>query len=488
MSRNITTLYISDTSIRLMVARGKRVCKIADVPLDTSLMDGDAETRQTELVDKIRYLIKTNKIRTSHVIVGLSGLHCISRPAVLPQLPDAMLEEAFLREAKRVFPIPPEQLYISWQVTSTLEGNMKAFLVAIPRHIADSLLDALNQVGLKPYLMDVKPLALARLVQEPTAIIIDVQPREFDIVIMADGIPQPIRTVPFPHETLSLAEKMVIVKDELKRTVEFYNSNNADNPIPHDAVIYVSGELADNTELYQALAQETGFRASPLVSPLKSLKQLDPSNYLINIGLALKELPKEAGALLPNINTLPVPYQPKQISLNKLMAVPVAAAAVGLIVVLGITIHSAGGNINTMQNEIVTTNHIIEKKQALKTELNASIESLTSRIAKVESDRDLYVTAFDSLTIAGEKLNADLVSTQDSLVDDLYLSGISHSGTLSLTGSGATEEEVFTYVRNLDATGRFEEITISSLSRQEVSENSTDSTMSFNLSIRLKNT
>jgi type IV pilus assembly protein PilM len=487
MPRNITTLYISDTSIRLMVTRGKRVCKIADVPLDTSLMDGDAETRQTELVEKIRYLIKTNKIRTSRAIVGLSGLHCISRPAVLPQLPDAMLEEAFLREAKRVFPIPPEQLYISWQVTSISEGNMKAFLVAVPRHIADSLLDALNQVGLKPYLMDVKPLALARLVREPTAIIIDVQPREFDIVIMAEGIPQPIRTVPFPHETLTLSEKMVIVKDELKRTVEFYNSNNADNQIPHDAVIYVSGELADNTELYQALAQETGFRASPLVSPLKSLKQLDPSNYLVNVGLALKELPKEAGALLPNINVLPIPYQPKQISLNKLMAVPVAAAAVGLIIVLGVTIHSAGGNINTLQNEIETTNHIIEKKQSLRTELSSSIESMTSQISQIESQRDLYAAAFDSINEAGEKLNADLVSTQDNLVDDLYLSSISHAGALTLTGSAETEEEVFTYVRNLDATGRFAEITITNLSRQESTENVTDSSMSFFLSLRLNN-
>ena len=364
---------------------------------------------------------------------------------------------------------------------------MKAFLVAVPRHIADSLLDALNQVGLKPYLMDVKPLALARLVREPTAIIIDVQPREFDIVIMAEGIPQPIRTVPFPHETLTLSEKMVIVKDELKRTVEFYNSNNADNQIPHDAVIYVSGELADNTELYQALAQETGFRASPLVSPLKSLKQLDPSNYLVNVGLALKELPKEAGALLPNINVLPIPYQPKQISLNKLMAVPVAAAAVGLIIVLGVTIHSAGGNINTLQNEIETTNHIIEKKQSLRTELSSSIESMTSQISQIESQRDLYAAAFDSINEAGEKLNADLVSTQDNLVDDLYLSSISHAGALTLTGSAENEEEVFTYVRNLDATGRFAEITITNLSRQESTENVTDSSMSFFLSLRLNN-
>ena len=77
--------------------------------------------------------------------------------------------------------------------------------------------------------MDIKPLALARLAREPNAIIVDVQPSEFDIIIMVNGIPQPIRTVPFSREALSLKERLVIVKDELERTVQFYNSNNAGN-------------------------------------------------------------------------------------------------------------------------------------------------------------------------------------------------------------------------------------------------------------------
>ena len=165
-----------------------------------------------------------------------------------------------IREAKRVLPVPPEQLYISWQIISVTEGKMRAFMVAVPRQIADPVLGVLRQMGIKPYLMDIKPLALARLVPEATAIVVDVQPREFDIVIMADGVPQPIRTVPLAEEVLSLQDKLSIVKEELKRTVQFYNSNNPDRPIDPSVTIFVSGELADGPELYESLAKELGYR------------------------------------------------------------------------------------------------------------------------------------------------------------------------------------------------------------------------------------
>ena len=484
MPRNITSLYIDDTNIKLMVTRGKRVSKLGDVPLDSSLMNNDTEDKQTELVTKIQHLIKTNKISTKRVIIGISGLQCISRPVVLPQLPKTMLEEAFLREARRVFPVPPEQLHISWQIISESEGNMKAFMVAIPRHIADPLLGALAQVGLKPYLMDVKPLALTRLVKEPTAIIIDVQTTEFDLVIMSDGIPQPIRTISLPQETTSLVDKMLIVKDELRRTVQFFNSNNHENPITADTTVYVAGELADEPDVYDALSQETGYRVLPLISPLKCLKQLDTSHYLANVGLSLKELPKESGSVLPNINTLPVSYLPQQVNLNRIMAVPVGVIAIGLVVLLAMTIQNASATITMSQSQLDATELQIEKKQVQKKELLSNIETAKAEISAIENERDRYIVAYDSIGEAGDQIDNDLLATVDNLVDDLVIKSISHSGAgIYLQGKAGSEQEVFEYVRNLQDTERFKEVTISNMSRN-VSENTTG-TMSFSLAVSI---
>ena len=490
MANNTVTLYISDTSIRLMVTRGRRITKLAEVPLDTNLGDINTADKESELVSKIKHLFKSNKIAARRIILGLSGLHCLTRPVILPELPRAMLSEAMTREAKRVLPVPLEQLYISWQIISVSEAKIQAFMVAVPRQIADMLVRVLNQAGYKPYLMDIKPLALARLSREANALIVDVQPKEFDIVIMVAGIPQPIRTVAFPEESLSLKEKISIIKEDIKRTLQFHNSNNPENHIQSNSMMLVSGELAEEPELYEALSFELGFKAALLSSPLKCQKQLDPSHHLVNVGLALKEIIREAGPLLPNFNTLPEPYQPKPISVNRILAIPASAVAVGLIVVLAMTIQNAAASIDTVQTQLNSSNFLLEKKQAQKKELGESVAALEQRIAGAETARKNFIAALETFNKNGDRMDNDLQATVDSVINDLDLGIINHSGTqVSLSGNAVTEQEVLKYVRKLDATGRFSEITIGNLNRVEGSgeEGASDnSSMTFTLSIKLK--
>jgi len=493
MSANTVTLYINDTSIRLMVTRGKRITKLADVPLDTSLSDISTEEKEAELVARIKHLFKSNKISKRKVILGLSGLHCLTRPVSLPELPRAMLDEAITREARRVLPVPLEQLYISWQIVSASEGKIQAFMVAIPRQIADTLIRILNKAGFKPYLMDIKPLALARLAREATSIIVDVQSSEFDIIVMVQGIPQPIRTVTFPQESLSLAEKIVIVKDELKRTIEFYNSNNPENLIQPNAPLLVSGELADEPELYEPLAQELGYQVSPLTSPLKCLK-LDPSHHLVNVGLALKESTREAGPLLPNFNTLPAPYLPKPISLNRIMAIPAAAAAVCLIVLLGMIIQDAGASIESALNQLDSNNFLIQKKQSQKNQLTQDSAAAEQKLAAIEATHMNFTAALNTFNTNGDRVNNDLEAAVDNQIDNFEVYSISHTGAqMIINGWAESEQEVMEYVRKLDATDRFREITISSLSRQAVEddgdggdEDDEDDIMLYSLGIQLK--
>jgi type IV pilus assembly protein PilM len=471
-----------------MVTRGKRITKLADVPLDINLNDIGGKEKEEELINKIRLLFKTNRISTNKVILGMSGLQCLTRPLTLPELPKTMLDEAINREAKRVLPISPEQLYLSWQILSTAEGKTQVYLVAIPKNIADNILGILSQAGIKPYLMDIKPLALSRVSREATAIIVDVQPREFDIIIMVGGIPQPLRTVPFPREYLAMGDRVSIVKDEFRRTIQFYNSNNPENPIPPSTTIYVSGELVDEQEIMDSMSEELGYRISPLTSPLKCVKQLDPSHHLTNIGLALKELVKGSGPLIPNFNTLPAPYQPKQISRDRLMALPATAAAVGLVVLLLVTVQGAAADINSTQTLLESTQFVLEKKQAQKKELGEEIKTLQNKLSSIESRQKKYVSALETINSEGTMVNANLQTVVRNVVTDLDLSSIAYIGEqVNLAGSGKTEQEIFKYVRKLQDTQRFVEITITNISRgSESSGNTTEEVMNYSLAIRLK--
>lgn len=490
MAKTITTLYISDTDIRLMVSRGKRIIKAAEAPLDMNLAEVGDKVKEAEIAAKVKQLFKVNKVGEKKIVVGLSGLHCLSRPMVLPQLPRAMLDEAVIREAGRVLPVPPEQLYISWQVISVAEGKMQAFMVAIPCEDADGLLRILQRLGLKPYLMDIKPLALAKLVPEATAVVVDVQTKEFDIVIMADGIPQPVRTVSFPEAALSLEDRLPAVRDELRRTIQFYNANNPARPIQNEVTLYISGELAANAALSESLAKALGYRVIPLPSPMKCPKHLDPARYLVNIGLALKELPREDRSLLPNLNTLPVPYQPRQISLGKIMALPAAAVAIGLIVLLAMNVQDTAASVSGVQSQLDATNLVLDQRQAQRKELAGGTAALQQELTNTQAATNAFIAALDSLNRDGDRVDGDLKATVDDVVSNLSLSGINHSGEgLNVSGTAPSEVEVLEYARRLYSSGRFAALTIASIrvkAGDEAGGGSVNTTVEFSLVLTLK--
>ncbi|HEY97300.1 MAG TPA: hypothetical protein G4O16_03865 [Dehalococcoidia bacterium] len=484
MARKITSLYINDKSIRLMVTSGKRISKLAEVPLDIDLEDVSDEDKEAELIEKIKHLFSDNRISPTRFIFGMSGLHSLSRPVVLPLLPKAMQEEAMTREAKRLLPVPPEQLHISWQIVSSDESRMRAFIVAMPRQTTDYLLNALDQAGLRPYLMDIKPLALARLIKEDTAILIDAQETEFDIVIVSEGFPQPMRTVSFPHDSLSYQEKLAIVKDELRRTVQFYNSNNPEKVLPEDTTVYISGELADNPDSFDSISRELGYPVAPLTSPLKCPKQLDPSHYLVNVGLTLKELPRESGSLLANINTLPGNYLPKPMSRGSLLAIPAAVAGVAVIATFVFIIQSTASDIKATNEQIDENNFDISRKQIEKQRLMADIEDLSGKIASLEIINDSFSVVYETISLASESLNADINAIVDNLVSAIELESIIHRGdTVSIKGISPSEVEVLEYARKLDSTRRFDEIVISKIKEIDTDE---IQAQEYHLTLKLK--
>ena len=482
MAGKIVTLYLDNTQLKLLVTSGKRIKKFAELPLELPSAKVSPAAREAELAAKIKQLLESRKVGAKKIILGLSGLHCLTRPLTLPLLPKAMLEEAIMREAKRVLPVPLEQLHISWQIISASEGNTKVFLVAIPRNTTDTIFKALHRVGLKPYMIDIKPLALTRLAKEATAIIVDIQSTEFDIVIMADGIPQPVRTVSFPSETLNQQQKLDMVKNELIRTTEFYNSNNPEKPLSPETPMYISGELAGEPELAEALGNELGFTVAHLVSPLKSPKGLDPSPYLTNVGLAIKEINsgKEAGPSIANVNSLPAPYRSKPFPVLKFLAIPGIAAAMGILILMVMFIQDASATIASGRTQLDGTNEIINQKQAQKKELTESIAQLEKKVPEAESSVDTFVAAADVLREQGEIINGDLAVTPEKLYAGMSLSSISHSGSLlTIQGHAPSEAEILYYARSLDDTGRFSEITITSINRLQ-----DDGGMEFNLALK----
>src|SRR4030042_6155164 len=224
MANQIVTIYVSDTVLRTMVSDGKQIQEWAEMQLEPGLIENNSIVDEETVSEKLKQLLGIQSVKARKVYLAINGIRCLTRPVLLPKLPQEILDEAVRREAARLLPIPLEELYLSWQTIPGPEDKTNVFLTAIPTGIVDPLMKVMDQSGLNPVFMDIKPLLLVRMTKEETAILVDVQGPDFDIVVMMYGIPQPIRSIPFPGESLSWQEKLPIIKDELDRTITFYNT------------------------------------------------------------------------------------------------------------------------------------------------------------------------------------------------------------------------------------------------------------------------
>ncbi|HEY51299.1 MAG TPA: pilus assembly protein PilM [Dehalococcoidia bacterium] len=474
MAEKVVTLYIDDTSVRLLVTSGKRIRKWADLPLEPGLVKNGVVMKQEEVAARIRQLFNIRKVNSNRVVLGVSGLQCLTRPMLLPQLPRDMLEEAVVREAKRVLPVSPDQLYLKWQSIPAPEGKIQVFLVAVPRTAVDALFNTLQLTGLKTDLMDLKPMLLARMVKDTMGIIVDVQPTEFDVVVMAEGIPQPIRTVRFPNKASSWTERTALIKDDVSRTIEFYNTNNPEMPLAATLPVWVSGELANEVEQCQVLSDALSRPVLPLPPPLESPDGLDSSRYIANMGLTLKKIAptNSSGLLVSELNILPLVYQPEPISLTRILAVPSAVIAVGILLLLGLMIQNTSADIAEIREQVNTTNQLLQQRTAQRQTYSATIDGLNQKIANAETSGGNFALAVSNLETQSHKVNGDLEVTVSLLPETVSLTSISYSNnTLTIKGNASSEEDVLSYLKELEATERFSHITITNFRRTAVDSN-----------------
>lgn len=471
MAKKVITLYIDDTSIRLLVAKGKQVQKWARLPLESGLVRDGVIFEEDQVAGKIKELFKLEKVPTQKVIAGLSGLNSIYRLVTLPELPEAILAEAVRNEAKRVIPVSLDQVYLSYQSLPGPKGETNIFLAAFPRNTADAFVRTLRQAGVEPYLMDLAPLALCRNVNEPRAIIINAWLTHLDIVIMVDRVPQVIRSLSLPGEATSLSEMMPAIIEEFERTVTFYNSSHLEEPLDSTVPVLVSGDLGEVPESWQLLAGESSYTVSILPSPMGFPEGFNPSQFMINMGLALKELLSgkgEANFSLVNFNAQPEVYRPKARPVAGIL-IPMAVAIVG-IGLLGYSIplvQNSTAQTTALSAQLASTGPLITQHQQSIGTLKEQITQVEPQIEPLAVTAGVFEVTFTNLVEVREQVNEDLSQIVSLLPQMVDLTNVDYgSNSVTVNGIAPNEDEIFKYARALRGSGRFSAVIISSITEK----------------------
>ncbi len=200
--KDVIGLDIGSSSIKVVeLAESKRGyklinCAMASIPpeaiVDGSLMDS------VVVVDTIRELIKSFKIKVREVVTSVSGHSVIVKKISLPMITEDELAESIQWEAERYIPFDASDVNIDFQILGPNEENdelMDVVLVAAKKDIINDYLSVLLEAGLNPVIVDIDAFALENMYQAnypmkrgEVVALVNIGANVMNINIMRDGI------------------------------------------------------------------------------------------------------------------------------------------------------------------------------------------------------------------------------------------------------------------------------------------------------------
>jgi type IV pilus assembly protein PilM len=476
MAKRIKTLFINDSSVNLVVVEGRKVKKWASLNLEPGLVSQGVIIDETQVADKIKELLRMVKEGGGKYVVGLSGLNSLYRLISLPELPEAIIPEAVKQEAGRVIPVPLEEVYLSYQRISAPVGETRVFLAAFPRNVADASYRTLKAAGIEPYIMDLAPLAICRTLDEARAIIVNTRLDNLDIIVMVDRLPQLIRTLSLAGEAASLTEKIPTITEEIDRTVAFYNSSHKEQPLDATVPMFVCGDLAQAPENWQSLSVKLKCPVSILPSPVESPESFNINEFMVNIGLAFKELYPEKGeskVSLVNFNALPQMYLPKAVPLSAILAPVCVIIGAGILVYMGMMLRNSTAQSEVLRSELASVEKTVAEQRVEIATMTDQVSQLEAELAPMEARAEVFDNTFASLGDARTLVDQHMDDIVGLLPQEADFVEINHDEE-AVTVNGLVkkeidaEDDIFDYARDLRS--RFLGIIISSVQAVEDEE------------------
>jgi type IV pilus assembly protein PilM len=447
MAKRVTTLFIRDTGINLLVMKGNQIEKWVSSPLEPGLVNQGLIVDEARVADRVKQVFKEAGASAKRVTVALSGHDSLYRIITLPELPEAVLPEAVRREVQRAIPTPLEEVYFSYQrLPSQTKGENRIFLATFPRNLVDALIKTLRRAGVKAYVMDLAPLALARIPNEPRAIIVNARLDHLDVIVLADRLPQVIRRLALPGEAESLEERLPLIAEEFNRTVAFYNSGHMEHPLDAKVPVFVSGDLTEAPDMWPSAVGGAPYPVSALPAPVNVPEGFSTNQFMVNIGLALKELRVEKEGdnfSVVNFNALPEAYMPPSFSMVRVLIPVVSIVGIALIVVAVVLIMNNRANINALTPQVTSA-------EARVAQLQRDVTSLNTQIGAAKGTADALGNTLTTIERGRATIISDLREVTGLAGQSVSLGTVSHTGA-SVTLNGATTDvsDIFLYARAL---------------------------------------
>lgn len=301
----------------------------------------DGELKDTEAVATvIKNLVGNLKIKGKKVAISISGYSVIMKKINLAVMTEEELEHHIQSEAEQYIPFDLADVFIDFQDLKTNEEGEErtdVMLVAAKKDVVNAYIDMLASIGLKVVVVDVDAFALENayehnMGQDENVILVDIGSSKMNINIIAAGasvfardvflgskqLTEQIQTrfdISFEEaEDLKICaqdpgERLTQMEDifgktctqwilEIKKALDFYNSNYPDSPIDRMVLSGGGAHLIGLTRYFEDESQLAVEVFDPFATAKIDEKVIDP-NYTaflgpemaISTGLATRKVP-----------------------------------------------------------------------------------------------------------------------------------------------------------------------------------------------------
>lgn len=243
-----------------------------------TIVDG-AMMNPARIVDAIKELTSTHRIRNKRVAFSVSGHSVIIKKISLPQMTRQELEQSIQWEAEQFIPFDIADVNIDVQVLneqSAQQGQMDVVLVAAKKDFIDEYTSVVADAGLEPVVCDVDAFAIENMFlqnYEPppgqTIALVNVGASKTNINIMTNGLSSFTRDLNVGGNNFSEEiQKQLGVTAEESEALKFGGTGKtgapSDNVVPEEVQRSLQA-ISDNvaTELQRSLDFFTATSAEP---------------------------------------------------------------------------------------------------------------------------------------------------------------------------------------------------------------------------------
>src|SRR3989338_3480675 len=132
-------LAVGDTVLRSVVidTNKRQISALVEQSIDGHILNGGKIINPELFKKTLLELISKSKKKASCVSISLPERYALTRELSFPNISDAEIEEAVKWQAKNIFPLPLDEMYLDWKVLPNEKNKKKKLVVALKKRFKD---------------------------------------------------------------------------------------------------------------------------------------------------------------------------------------------------------------------------------------------------------------------------------------------------------------------------------------------------------------